>query len=333
MPCFVLAEINMEKLEIRTLLRHYWKQQFKASEAARKICEVEGENVVSLRIAQKWFKKFNEGDYDLYDQPRSGRPVTVNQEALIKAVETKPSTSTRILSAGLGIAQRTVVRHLKTIGKVNKRCREVPHDLTEIQAKRRMETCRKLLENPRDDRFIRQIVTSDEKWIYFSNPDKQNQWLDAGQAPEPVPKRERFSQKALLCVWWNFEGVIHFELIPNSISVDADLYCAQLDRMYQKLKLKYPALVNRKRVVLQQDNAKPHTAKKTIDKIIKWESFELLPHPAYCPDLAPSDYHLFRSMAHFLRGRSFNDLDEVERWAKSFSGPKKKIGTNKGSNN
>lgn len=324
MPCFILAEINMEKLEIRTLLRHYWKQQFKASEAARKICEVEGENVVSLRIAQKWFKKFNEGDYDLYDQPRSGRPVTVNQEALIKAVETKPSTSTRILSADLGIAQRTVVRHLKTIGKVNKRCREVPHDLTEILAKRRMETCRKLLENPRDDRFIRQIVTSDEKWIYFSNPDKQNQWLDAGQVPEPVPKRERFSQKALLCVWWNFEGVIHFELIPNSISVDADLYCAQLDRMYQKLKLKYPALVNRKRVVLQQDNAKPHTAKKTIDKIIKWESFELLPHPAYSPDLAPSDYHLFRSMAHFLRGRSFNDLDEVETACQEFFRSKEK---------
>jgi len=54
----------------------------------------------------------------------------------------------------------------------------VPHDLTENQANRCVETCRKLLENPRDDRFIRQIVTSDEKWIYFINPDKRNQWLD-----------------------------------------------------------------------------------------------------------------------------------------------------------
>ena len=67
------------------------------------------------------------------------------------------------MSAKLGVAQRTVVRHLKAIGKVNKRCREVPHDLTENQANRRVETYRTLLENPRDDRFIRQIVTSDEK--------------------------------------------------------------------------------------------------------------------------------------------------------------------------
>lgn len=135
---------------------------------------------------------------------------------------------------------------------------------------------------------------------------------------QPVTKRERFSKKALLCVWWNFEGVIHFELIPNSVAIDADLYCAQLDRMLAKLQLKYPSMVNRKRVLLQQDNAKPHTAKKTIEKIKNMESVQLLPHPAYSPDLAPSDYHLFRAMAHFLKGRSFKDLDEVETGCQDF---------------
>lgn len=84
--------------------------------------------------------------------------------------------------------------------KVNKSCREVPHDLTEIQAQNRVNVCKKLLENPRDDRFIRRIVTCDEKWVYFSNPDKQNQWLNRGQIAKPVAKRDRFSKKALLCV-------------------------------------------------------------------------------------------------------------------------------------
>lgn len=168
----------MEKIEIRTLLKHYWKQNFNASAAARKICEVEGKDVVTTRIAQTWFKKFNIGENELQDKPRSGRPVTMNCEMLRKSVEGNPSTSTRRLSAELDVAQRTVVRHLKTIGKVNKRCREVPHDLTENQAKRRLDTCRKLLENPHDARFIRQIVTSDEKWVYFSNPDKKiNGWI------------------------------------------------------------------------------------------------------------------------------------------------------------
>jgi hypothetical protein len=51
--CFV--EMENEKLEIRVLLRHYWKQDYKAGAAARKICEVEGERVVSTHTAQKWY--------------------------------------------------------------------------------------------------------------------------------------------------------------------------------------------------------------------------------------------------------------------------------------
>ena len=39
---------------------------------------------------------------------------------------------------------------------------------------------------------------------------------------------------------------------------------------------------------------------------------ELLPHPAYNPDLATSDYHLLPSMVHFLRGRNFEILEAVE---------------------
>ena len=314
----------MENFEIRVLLRHYWKQEFKATEAAKKICEVEGEEVVAVRTAQKWFKKFNDGHTDLRDEPRSGRPMTVNTEAIRAAVEANPSTSTRRLSAALDIPQTSVVRHLNIIGKVNRRCREVPHDLTENQAHNRVDTCRKLLEHPRDDRFIRRIVTCDEKWVYFNNPDKQNQWLDPGQMAEPVAKRDRFSKKALLCVWWNFEGVIHFELVPNGRTIDADLYCAQLDRMYAALRRKYPALVNRKRALMQQDNAKPHTARQTKEKIKELDGIELLPHPAYSPDLAPSDYHLFRSMAHFLRGRSFNNLDDVEHGCREFFASKAK---------
>ena len=94
--------------------------------------------------------------------------------------------------------------------------------------------------------------------------------------------------------------------------------------MYAELCRKYPALVNRKRVVLQQDNTKPHTARQTKEKVRNLDAIELLPHPAYSPDLAPSDYHLFRSMAHFLRGRSFNNLGEVENGCREFFASKNK---------
>jgi hypothetical protein len=43
--------------------------------------------------------------------------------------------------------------------------------------------------------ILRGIVTCYEKLIYLNNPDVQKQWLDKGQLPVPVAKRERFEKK------------------------------------------------------------------------------------------------------------------------------------------
>jgi histone-lysine N-methyltransferase SETMAR len=75
---------------------------------------------------------------------------------------------------------------------------------------------------------------------------------------------------------------------------------------------KYAALVNRKSVLLQQDNARPHTAKKILQRIEELEGIELLPHPAFSPDLEPSDYHLFLSVAQFLHGKRFKSVADLE---------------------
>jgi histone-lysine N-methyltransferase SETMAR len=90
--------------------------------------------------------------------------------------------------------------------------------------------------------------------------------------------------------------------------------------MYTVLLEKYPALVDvdQKRVLLQQDNARPHTAKKTIQKIEELEGIELLPHSAFSPDLEPSDYYLFHSMAQFLRGKKFQSVADVEDAVEEF---------------
>jgi histone-lysine N-methyltransferase SETMAR len=94
--------------------------------------------------------------------------------------------------------------------------------------------------------------------------------------------------------------------VPDGRTINAEVYSQQLEKIYTVLLEKCPGLVNRKRVLLQKDNARPHTAKKTLQKIEELEGIELLPHPAFSPDLAPSDYYLFRSMAQFLRGKHFN---------------------------
>ena len=36
------------------------------------------------------------------------------------------------------------------------------------------------------------------------------------------------------------------------------------------------------------------------------------PHPPYSPDIAPSDYYLFRSMAHGLADQQFRSYEDIE---------------------
>jgi histone-lysine N-methyltransferase SETMAR len=94
--------------------------------------------------------------------------------------------------------------------------------------------------------------------------------------------------------------------------MNAEVSSQQLEKMYTILLEKYPALVNRNCALLQQDNARPHTVKKTPQEIEELGGIELLPHPSFSPDLAPPDYYLFRSMAQFLRGKKFQSVADVE---------------------
>src|SRR5690349_10197479 len=43
----------------------------------------------------------------------------------------------------------------------------------------------------------------------------------------------------------------HFELVLNGHAINAELYCEQLDRVYDTLVEKYPSLVRRKRALFQ----------------------------------------------------------------------------------
>ena len=313
----VYFRMKSQKRRIRELILYEFNQGSTAAAGHRNICEAEGEGTVSVATCERWFKKFALGDNDLDDKPRPGQPMVINLDALREAIEAEPSTSTLVLSNDLQCSQRTVVRGLRRIGKVNKWGKQVPYELTPANIQKRNDMCRNLLANPLDDRFFKQIVTCDEKWVLFNNPDNKKQWLDPGQAGKPTPKPNFHQKKVMLCVWWNMYGIVHFEFIPQGQSINAKVYCAQLDRVQTALTRIYPTIVNRNQVLLLQDNAKPHTAKLTQHKIsaLGWEA---LPHPPYSPDIAPSDYHLFRSLEHFLRGKQFTEVEQVKTAVEEF---------------
>ena len=70
---------------------------------------------------------------------------------------------------------------------------------------------------------------------------------------------------------------------------------------------------NRKGVVFHHDNARPHTFLVTRQKLLEL-GWDVLPHPPYSPDLAPSDYFLFRSLQNSLNAKNFNNDDDIKSY-------------------
>ena len=79
----------------------------------------------------------------------------------------------------------------------------------------------------------------------------------------------------------------------------------------KEIKEKRPELATLKGVIFHQDNARPHTSLVTRKKLLKL-GWEVMPHPPYSPDLAPSDYHLFRSFQNHLNGKKFDSNEAVK---------------------
>ena len=84
--------------------------------------------------------------------------------AYMQNVGRKSAKGTRRLSEEFGTSRDVIHHRIKTLGKSYRSCRSVPHKLTSQLAQHRVDIfCHQLIDNPMDDRFIRRIVTCDEK--------------------------------------------------------------------------------------------------------------------------------------------------------------------------
>ncbi|CAH2095448.1 unnamed protein product [Euphydryas editha] len=92
-------------------------------------------------------------------------------------------------------------------------------------------------------------------------------------------------------------------------------------RLSRALKEKRPQYYSRHdKIILLHDNALSHVA-VPVKNYLKTLDWKVLPHPPYSPDIAPSDYHLFRLMANALSEQRFTYGIRMlpERWERVFA--------------
>lgn len=215
--------------EIRYVMLYYYKKGKNAAKTCRKICTVYGEDAVSERRTQEWFARFRSGNFDVKDARRSGRPIVENADKIMELIEVDRHVSTRSIAQELNTTHTTVLNHLSKAGYKKKLDVWVPHDLTQKNLFDRIDACDTLLNRNKIDPFLKRIVTGDEKWITYDNVKRKRSWSKAGEASQTVAKPGLTARKVLLCVWWDWKGIIYYELLPYGQTLNSNIYCQQPD--------------------------------------------------------------------------------------------------------
>ena len=138
-----------------------------------------------------------------------------------------------------------------------------------------------------------------------------NSVLDREDAPKHFPKSNLHQKKVMVTVWSSLASLIHYSFLNPGKIITSENYTQQIDEMHWKLQCLQPALVNRMGPILVYCNARLHITQPRLQKLNKL-GYKVLLHSPYSPDLLPTNYHFFKHLDNFLKGKRFHNQQDAE---------------------
>ena len=179
----------------------------------------------------------------------------------------------------------------------------------------RINNCDTLLKRNEIEPFLKIMITDEEKWITYDNPTRKRSWIKKEEKAQAIEKPE-LTRKKVMCGRTGRESFTMScyrsikQLIPNSIVNNC--------RDYKQLRRR-PDGQNSSigEVVFVYDNARLHISLMTRQKLreLGWEVQCI--HIA-APEIASSDYHLFRFLQNSLNGVKLASKEACENHLKQF---------------
>ena len=174
----------------------------------------------------------------------------------------------------------------------------------------RLQCCEENLSLYREhgQRFLSNNVTVDERpltsIIRTESERESSEWCFVNEfAPRKLWSGSSRRRCLMFPVFWGSQCVIKVDFADKSVKFNNEYYASLIcETRAERSKPRGSPLW------LLQDNASIHTSQVT-KKTIQEANFHLLQHPPYSPDLALSDFWLFRHVKKHLRSHQFSSAN------------------------
>ena len=117
--------------------------------------------------------------------------------------------------------------------------------------------------------------------------------------------------KALLTIFFDCNGVVHHEFLPQGLTVNKEYYVELMLSLREAIRQKRTELRKNQSWILHHDNASAHTSMLAHEFLAKNKTV-IIPQPPYSPDLEPGNFFL-----------TFSKIDTNKRVSEVFQGLKK----------
>jgi len=167
------------------------------------LTETLGEHAPSYATVKNWVVQLKRGNFSTCNAPRPGRPKTVTTPEIIDQIHALILEDRRIsaksIAEQLGISRERVVSIFHEDLDMRKlSAKWVPKSLNADQKRQRCQSSEQLLEffrrDPND--FLLRLVTVDETYLYFYDPETKQQSLEWRHSGSPSPQKFRVQKSA-----------------------------------------------------------------------------------------------------------------------------------------
>jgi len=247
-----LATCTKEKQ--RSVNRFLRSEGVKPIEIHRRMGVQYGDACQSLQKVYEWRRKFLNGVSSATNSPRPGQAHRVVTPEAIAVVEAIVKENRRVtvheIAAHMDMSHGSAHHIVPDVLQYHKMsARWVSRQLTAELKERSVDACQELLKRfeAEGDGFLVRIVTGDETWVHYNQPETKKASKKRRQTSSPKPKKiltQPFAGKVMLTLFWDERGVILEHYIPQGNTVTSAM-CEDLLKNHLR-----PAIKSKRRGLL-----------------------------------------------------------------------------------